>query len=400
MKIVFLTSHYPPDLGAGAFRSVALVQALSRKLTLEDEIHVVTTYPHRYASHEVTAMGNEGSFENVYIHRIQLTNHQNGMADQVRAFTGFFCKALRYCYKIKPTFIVGTTSRLGSGILTWFASILVGCRYFIDVRDIFSETLEDVISLKRRWLGRPLGMIFSSIEKFIFLRASGINVVSKGFPDYYLKQGLDVSEWSFFPNGVDREFINYNSMPIKKELGPKTVLYAGNIGDGQGLEIILPYVAEQVDGDFKFRIIGDGGTRNLLENKIIELGIDNIELLAPVGREQLCRYYDQADILFLHLNDLPAFDRVLPSKIFEYGALGKPIVAGISGYSAKFIKDNLPQASVFSPGNIDDCLLSLQRAEQCDVRSSDVERFVDEFSREVIMENMANHIVSKVPDNA
>ena len=55
----------------------------------------------------------------------------------------------------------------------------------------------------------------------------------------------------------------------------------------------------------------------------------------------LLEYYKNADILFLHLKNIAAFKRVLPSKVFEYGALGKPIVAGVSGYSANFIKQNL-----------------------------------------------------------
>ena len=46
-------------------------------------------------------------------------------------------------------------------------------------------------------------------------------------------------------------------------------------------------------------------------------------------------------ILFIHLNAYPAFEKVLPSKIFEYAATGKPILAGVSGYSADFIRNNL-----------------------------------------------------------
>ena len=41
--------------------------------------------------------------------------------------------------------------------------------------------------------------------------------------------------------------------------------------------------------------------------------VDNIEILAPIKREKLIKYYKEADILFVHLNDIPAFQRVLPS---------------------------------------------------------------------------------------
>ena len=57
MKIVLFTFYYPPDLSAGSFRAVALVEALSKKISLEDELHVVTTHPNRYATHQVVSCG-------------------------------------------------------------------------------------------------------------------------------------------------------------------------------------------------------------------------------------------------------------------------------------------------------------------------------------------------------
>lgn len=56
-------------------------------------------------------------------------------------------------------------------------------------------------------------------------------------------------------------------------------------------------------------------------------------------REDLLRVYRHADVLFLHLNNLKAFRRVLPSKIFEYAATNKPIWGGLSGYAGRFAKN-------------------------------------------------------------
>jgi len=395
MKIVFFSFYYPPDLCAGSFRAIALVQALSFKINSEDEIHVITTHPNRYASYAVNA-DNEESYENVTIHRIKVSSHQGGMADQILAFTFYACCAFRICLRIKPEFIIGTTSRLMTGLLTWFTSVVLSCGYFIDIRDVFSETIRDVLSIKSRLVGRLVGSFFSFIERFVFSHAGGVNVVSEGFLEYFQERGLDTSQWSFFPNGVDSEFINNHSLAKKKFLGPKTVLYTGNVGSGQGLELIIPHVAQRMEGVFKFQIVGDGGTRNLLEKKIIELGLSNVDLFPPVGREQLIQYYDEADILFLHLNDLPVFKRVLPSKIFEYAALGKPIVAGLLGYSAQFVEDNISYAQQFYPTDIDGCVECLHNANMRDIRDIEVQLFVEKFSRKSIMDKMAQHILSIV----
>ena len=127
----------------------------------------------------------------------------------------------------------------------------------------------------------------------------------------------------------------------------KRLVYAGNIGEGQGLHTILPEFANLARGNYQFCVIGDGGRKQQLIDSISYT--DNIELLPPVNRQELIEEYLKADILFLHLNDYPAFKKVLPSKIFEYAATGKPILAGVSGYAADFIESELLNAEVLPP---------------------------------------------------
>ena len=67
---------------------------------------------------------------------------------------------------------------------------------------------------------------------------------------------------------------------------------------------------------------------------------------------------------------------MLPSKIFEYIAVGKPIVAGLNGYSARFIKKNIGHAYLFNPGDIDECILCIQKASTLVVNHNDIDRFI------------------------
>ncbi len=69
-------------------------------------------------------------------------------------------------------------------------------------------------------------------------------------------------------------------------------------------------------------------------------------------RAALLDVYRDAHVLFLHLGRLPAFEKVLPSKLFEYAALGKPVLAGVAGYAARFIRDEITNATVFAPGDV------------------------------------------------
>ena len=393
MKIVFFTFYYPPDLCAGSFRAIALAQALSKRMKNDDELHIITTHPNRYENHRVKASDIE-VHGNITIHRISVPSHKSGMFSQARTFVTYALASYKLCNKLNPDFLIGTTSRLMTGVLTGLSARKLGCKYFIDLRDIFSETISDIFSQKNKLLGSISKKTFSLLERWLFNKATGVNVVSEGFPEYFQTMGIDTSNWSFFPNGVDKIFTNLPFIGNKRLKEITTVLYIGNIGTGQGLENILPATAKYMGNKYRFLVIGGGGATSKLINTIKNNNVDNIEILAPIKREKLIKYYEDADILFVHLNDIPAFQRVLPSKIFEYAALRKPIVAGLSGYSAKFILDNVPYATIFNSGDVDGCVEAIKKAETLEIKDKNIDIFIEKFSLEKIMDKMTTHILS------
>jgi glycosyltransferase involved in cell wall biosynthesis len=153
-----------------------------------------------------------------------------------------------------------------------------------------------------------------------------------------------------------------------------------------------------LDSCYHFLIIGDGSAILKLKNSIPVGKISNIKFIDPVGRPELIKYYLKADILFLHLNNIPAFTRVLPSKIFEYAALGKPIIAGLSGYSENFLKENVPYSYIFKPGNSLEAIECILDSANFKVTNDVINKFIEKYSRESIMDNMAIHIINVIED--
>jgi glycosyltransferase involved in cell wall biosynthesis len=84
-------------------------------------------------------------------------------------------------------------------------------------------------------------------------------------------------------------------------------------------------------------------------------------------------------------------DKVLPSKLFEYAATGKPILAGVRGYSRQFISDNVEGAAVFAPKDASALVDAVRRLT---VEHWERERFKHEFSRGRIMDRMALDVLS------
>jgi len=260
---------------------------------------------------------------------------------------------------------------------------------YLDVRDIFVDTCSDVLSYRTRLFLIPC---LRRVETFAFNQASHINLVSPGFAEYFALN-FRVNRFSYFTNGIDSIFTDNDAISTAVELQGTSdrkpvVLYAGNIGEGQGLDKIVPELARERP-DVEFLIIGDGGKVRQLTHATV--GLVNVRVLPPVSRKELLGYYAQADVFFMHLNDHAAFEKVLPSKVFEYAVFGKPILAGVSGFAAQFLREELDASAVFAPCNVSQALRALEVLLLAP--SVDNLEFIAKYDRTKIMREMATSIV-------
>jgi hypothetical protein len=385
LKILVLSFYYKPDLSAGSFRTTALVDALKQKMPVDGQIDVLTTLPNRYSSFSVEALAEE-QVPGLSIVRIALPPHQSGMFDQAIAFIAFAREVSLQTRGLEYDLVFATSSRLMTAVLGAWVARKKRIPLYLDIRDIFVDTIKDVLPRHFAMLARP---VFALLERWAINSASKVNLVSQGFSEYFSAR-YPRQRFSYFTNGIDDEFLSVRipeSLPRTE--GVVEVLYAGNLGEGQGLHAIIPDLAKKMRGRVRFKIIGDGGRKDALLAALVSAGVDNVELLQPIKRAQLIKAYKDADVLFLHLNDYDAFRKVLPSKLFEYGAMGKPIWAGVSGYAAEFMRTKLDNSAVFHPCNAADAERVFS---QLRLQNGSRDRFVAEFARTKIAQDLATDV--------
>lgn len=383
-----LSFYYHPDLSAGSFRTTALIKALTEKLPEGAHVEVVTTLPNRYRtfSSECSEFETHPSLE---IRRIRLPGHCSGMVDQSKAFLYFAKEVKRHVGSRQYDLVYATSSRLMTAALGAWIARRKKAKLYLDIRDLFVDTIKHVLPRRLLLLTRPL---FSLVERWTIRRANKVNLVSSGFKSYFDSRYPSIP-CSFFTNGIDEEFIAAGarlkgSKPVHPLL---TVLYAGNMGEGQGLHMIVPALAKRMRGRIIFRLIGDGGRTAALQTALQKAGVDNVELSSPMKRDQLIQAYQEADVLFLHLNDYEAFKKVLPSKLFEYAAMGKPIWAGVSGYAADFVKSEITNAAVFHPCDAAEAEEVFEKLSLMNTRRPE---FIDKYARTKLMQAMADDLLS------
>lgn len=388
MKILYLTFYFEPDLCAGSFRNTPLVKALSQELSDSDTIDVITTMPNRYKTFREEAKEDETK-GNIRIRRIKIPDHKSKFTDQIKSFKTYYSEALKLVKDEDYTLVFASSSRLFTAYLGYKIAKKNKLPLYLDIRDIFTDTMQDV--LKNPMIKTGVIPTLKRIEKKTFGYATHINLISEGFKPYF-KQ-YNKCSYSAFTNGIDEEFTSIRTN--RQNLSPPyTITYAGNIGEGQGLHKILPQAAKQLGDDYQFKIIGDGGTKPLLVENINQLGVTNIELIDPVTRKEVMNYYKESDFLFMHLNDYNAFKKVLPSKVFEYGATDKPIIAGVGGYAGEFVKSHVKNSILFSPGDVDSFVTQMK---SYTLQFEERPLFFEQFNRKDLMVKMAQSILHLVP---
>ena len=113
------------------------------------------------------------------------------------------------------------------------------------------------------------------------------------------------------------------------------MVYAGNIGLMQNVEIVIRAAAQMKDEkDICFHVIGDGMYRKKLEQMAIDLQADNVAFHDMMGSDCASAIYSAADVNVIPLaKDI--YRTALPSKTATCLACGKPIVFAI-GKESKF----------------------------------------------------------------
>jgi hypothetical protein len=318
---------------------------------------------------------------------VDVPQHGNKLMRQLLSYYYYQREVMKIIRSIPLSFIFVSTSKLFTGYLAYRISKKKRIPYYLDLRDLFGENLREFIKIPL------LNVIVSKFVQFAFekpmlLKAKHININSEGFSKNIPYEFNGTT--SFFPNGIDDEFSCWQQNPELK-LSKKQVCYAGNIGEGQGLHKIIPQLAKELESTHHFTIIGEGSAKAKLISKIKELSLSNVEIIAPMKRIGLLDYYKNAHYLFLHLNDFKSFEKVLPSKIFEYGSGNIPVLAGVNGYAKQFLLDELKEnIFIFNPCDVKAISSYLKTDSYRLIQRSG---FISKFSRKEITDKMSDSII-------
>lgn len=190
-------------------------------------------------------------------------------------------------------------------------------------------------------MAMELGMIRQSkilrllthLEKFFLKRASLVSTISEAMMRKAIDKGADSRNLILCPNWSNIESVKPvekdNSFRKKFGYGANDfiVMYAGAMGEKQGLDVILEAAALlEKKTDIKFVLVGNGGHRPQLESEASKRHIRNVNFIDLQPFEALCDMLGAANV-HLVIQKRKAQDLVMPSKLTNILASGRPNIA-------------------------------------------------------------------------
>ena len=246
-------------------------------------------------------------------------------------FLKYFFFSIYHIQKNKPDLLISSSGRLGSLLIAFFLKKFFKIKYVADYRDIFSSNFKELYLNKLFFLKYIIFNFIFFLEKITLNNAIHVNVVSYGILNYYNKRNINTNNWSVIYNGFDDNLVNqklnFRETKIKKRYPSKkiSIIYAGNIGFGQGLENTILKLSTLDKNKFHFQIYGSGIGKKKLAETLKSKKIKHIEVLNPLDSNKITNILNSADILYFQLNNKHSLNYAIPSKIFDYLYFRKPI---------------------------------------------------------------------------
>lgn len=224
----------------------------------------------------------------------------------------------------KPDVIIMVAPTIGCAPAALCLSLLTGARSILHIQDY---ELDAMLGLGMASDGGWRKLVLWA-ERHILRAFDRVSTISPGMIRRAKEKGVTPEKVLFFPNWSDiAKFQNQSkSCELLNRLGldpnRQVALYAGNIGEKQGLEIVVE-AAElvQQNSDLQFLIVGEGAGKARLMALAAEKGLSNV-YFGPLQPDAVLPSLLASADCHLVVQKRGAADSVLPSKLTNILAMG------------------------------------------------------------------------------
>ena len=359
MKILFLTDNFPPEVNAPATRTF---EHCREWVKAGHDVTVITCFPN-YPQGKVypgytNSLCKTECMDGIKVVRVwSYMTANKGFIKRIIDFisfsvTSFFAGLFRECDIIvapSPQFFTALSGRT----LGFFKRK----PWIMEVRDLWPDSIKAVGAMKESVVLK----YFSKEEKWWYLSAKKIVVVTNSFKREIAKKGIPEDKIFVIKNGANTELFKprekAQELLCKLGLEGKRVLgYVGTLGMAHKIDFLIDCVKDL--DDYALMILGNGAEKENIQQKIESEGIKNVVLLDSVPKNEVAEYIALQDAALVNLRKSSLFTTVIPSKIFETASMRIPIMLGVDGEAREMVEE-FGAGLFYEPENREDFLEKL-----------------------------------------
>ena len=225
---------------------------------------------------------------------------------------------------------------------------LIGCWYakkhrvphYLYVQDLWPENVETVTGIRNPMVIKPI----DKMVDYIYKNTDEIFATSPSFVESICNRRVKVDRKKvhYWPQYAEDFYV-----PCERKAIPEIpaddkfkIVFTGNIGTAQGLQI-LPEAAQLLrNKNVRFVIVGDGRYLEEFKKDIQNHGVEGMFTMIPrQSAERIPEILAACDAAFLSFQDDELWAKTIPAKLQSYMACGMPIIASAKGETKRIIEE-------------------------------------------------------------
>ena len=266
----------------------------------------------------------------------------------------FFCAALLKLAKlyVKNAYqVIQIHTMPDFMVFTAIVPKLLGAKVLLDVHDLMPELYQSKFGSNKR---RLLIRFITWIERCSISFADRAIAVHEPHLQALCRHGNPAEKFLVLLNLPDMKIFTNQGECLPQGHSSLVLIYHGTVAKRNGLEIAIRAISLLKDElkDLELRIIGDGDDILRLSELVVELGLqDKVQInRGMVPLEKLVPIIQNADVGIVPIL-YDGFTRyMLPVKLLEYVALGKPVICSRTETIQAYFDDSMVQFT--SPGSV------------------------------------------------
>lgn len=333
MKIAIVSQYYHPE-------PVAIPTTLAEELARRGhQVTVVTGFPNYpdgrvYSGYRLRSRQVE-TVRGVRVLRVPLFPDHSGRAllrmANYATFAASSTVAMAALRSADAVYVYATQMTAALGPQLW--RTLGRAPYVLHVQDLWPESITGSSLVSGR-VAQTIDAVLEPWLRSAYRRASHVIAIAPTMAASLESRGVDRAKLTTLLNWADESPIQSRDAPIQiRGSGERLeIVYAGNLGDLQGLETAIRAMALlERPNHAHLHLFGSGVAEPQLRELAASLAIRNVTFHGRVPPSALAAVARQSDFQLVSLRDLPIMLGTIPSKLQASLRDGVPVIASVGG---------------------------------------------------------------------